>query len=606
MTSASSGRWSPLAQAHALAEQGRFDEARILLVRLLAKTPGDIDAQMLMCFVCAKVGNFDQAAYYAQRVTLRLPEDPRAWTNLCNALMDAGRPADAVKNVQAAATRFAGDEALAQSFSSALMRSERPDLALAHCEHAVSIKPSIGVHANAAAAALACGLANRSVDHWRRALAIEPHSERLVNGLLTALNYAELAEHGRADESPARYGELLARLGGTPATSWNVDPDPDRRLRIGLLSPDLRLHAMSYFIEPLLRHHDGAEWEVYCYSTATREDDRSQLLRKLLVGPDRWKRLAGLRYIDAAETIRRDRIDVLIDMAGHTAGHALGAMHLAPAPVQMTWLGYPGSTGVPAIRNRIVDSITDPPAPAPWTCTEQPLRLDPCLAVWTPPDDTIPPAPPPCMTRGHVTFGSFSALPKLSDTTIGLWTAVLNAVPDSRLLFKTTGLAGPSDGVQRLVRERFAAAGADNARIDLEGPGSGSAEMLRQYARVDISLDTFPYQGTTTICESVWMGVPVVSLEGPPGTPASRVACSLLAAIGLRADIARDQGEFVSVARRWAQNPSNLATLRGSGPDGLRARMNASPLRDGPGMCRRLAAAVRETWKTWCKECGHA
>lgn len=156
------------------------------------------------------------------------------------------------------------------------------------------------------------------------------------------------------------------------------------------------------------------------------------------------------------------------------------------------------------------------------------------------------------------------------------------------------------------MRERFAAAGADNTRIDLEGPGSGSAEMLRQYARVDISLDTFPYQGTTTICESLWMGVPVVSLEGPAGAPASRVACSLLAAVGQQVDIARNEDEFARIAARLTNDPTRLAELRGPGPDGLRARMNASPLRDGPGMCRRLAAAVRERWKNWCKERGHA
>lgn len=594
---------NPLAQAHALAEQGRFEQARTLLLRLLARSPGDTESQMLICYVCAKLGDFEQAAYYAQRVTARLPDDPRAWTNLCNALMDAGRPADAVKLVHAAADRFAGDEALAQSFSTALVRSHRSDLALAHCERALAQRGgSIGLHANAAAAALSCGLAGQSVAHWRRALAIEPESERLINGLLTALNYAETSELGRPDEHASRYGQLLTRLGGRPATDWDVDPDPDRRLRVGLLSPDLRTHAMSYFIEPVLRHHDRGEWELMCYSTASREDDRSQALRALLESPAHWKRLAGLRYIDAAEVIRRDRIDVLIDMAGHTTGHALGAMHLAPAPVQMTWLGYPGSTGVPAIRHRIVDSITDPPPPAPWMCTEQPLRLDPCLAVWASPDEALVPAPPPCQSTGHITFGSFSAISKLSDTTIRLWTGAMNAVPGSRLLYKTTGLAGPTEGVQRLVRERFAAAGADNSRIDLEGPGSSAAEMLRQYARVDISLDTFPYQGTTTICESLWMGVPMVSLEGPPGVPQARVACSLLSAVGQQETMAQSEVEFAQIASRLAEDPSHLAMLRGPGANGLRARMNASPLRDGPGMGRRLGAAVRLCWKDWCRE----
>lgn len=589
-----------VAQARRMIDRGELAQAKAVLTRALAKNPSDLDANLSMSFVCAKTGDFVRAVYYAEKCAAALPDDPRVHCNLGRALIDSGRTDEAAARLEQAAERLPPFPELLHLLTSALHQAGRPDEAVAWARRGLEALPGdVPLLLNLAASALVCGCAAEAVECCREAVGVDPRHAGALSHLLSSLNYADLEIQHAASERHEDYGRLIGTLYG-PAPAWEeVDRDPDRPLRIGILSPDLRTHAVSYFAEPVLRHHDRDEWSLTVYSTANPEDARSEQLKRL-VGS--WRRLSGMTFADAARAIRADRIDVLIDLAGHTNGHALPALHLRAAPVQMTWIGYPHSTGVRAVAWRITDSAVDPEA-GPWPCVESPLRLDPCFLVWEPPQNIPEPAPSPPMTaRGRVTFGSFAAVQKLSHATVRLWSRAVNAVPGSRLLFKSASLK--SAGVRSMVLERFAAAGLDPSRIDLEPPGRDAAEMMPRYADMDISLDTFPYTGTTTTCECLWMGVPMVTLEGPAGVPASRVSASIIRAVVGVNDanrmIAGSEDAFVSAAAGLAGDVAALSAWRGMTAAGLRPRMARSPLRDGPGRCRQMEQAVRGAWRAWC------
>ena len=287
--------------------------------------------------------------------------------------------------------------------------------------------------------------------------------------------------------------------------------------------------------------------------------------------------------------IRTERIDVLLELAGHTTGHRLAAIARKPAPVIVTAIGYPDTTGLPAVDARLVDSITDPSG-TEERCTECLVRLDPCFLCYTPPDE----APEPRMPAADapITFGSFNNASKIGPSTIRLWARVLAAVPEARLLVKSAGL---SDRVTRgSLLQAFAAEGIDAARIDALDLTAGRREHLEAYARVHVALDTTPYNGTTTTCEALWMGVPVITTLGD--RHAARVSASLLHAVGHPEWVAKDAADFARIGAALAADRAGLARMRSS----LRTRMQASPLCDRAAYGERFHRAVRACWALAC------
>lgn len=582
-----------LAAASRLADEGKFAQSRDALLRILAREPRNEDAAMLMCFVCGKLGDYVRAAYFAEVCVKLMPNDPRARANLVLALNDAGAAADALAVARRAAKELPDSPEISVVFVATLAAAGRSAEALREAEAALQLRPDfLEQRQNAAALCLTVGRADRAAEHWRKAIALNPVTPGFHSGLLGTLNYCDNVD---PEEFPAifrAYAELMAAREGPVETRLINTPDPDRPLRIGIISPDLRKHATSYFIVPFLTHHDRTRFEITCYSTATKEDAVTDTLRAEF---KRWRHVPRVVFRTLRDMIIADEIDVLIDLAGHTLGNALGAMYYRPAPVQMTWIGYPASSGLPAVDYRIIDRLTDPPD-ARWIGTETPLRLDPCFLTWRPPPGVPEIAPAPRAANGFITFGSFSSPPKLTDTTFRLWANVLNAVPGSRFLYKSGALGDPE--VVELFRARFAQAGVDPDRVTFDPPGADAIAVMPAYARVDISLDTFPYHGTTTTCESLWMGVPMVALRGE--TSAARVNCSLLAAAGLGDLVARSEAEYTHIAAALANDGARLDALRSSGPEGLRASVAASPIRDEVGHTRRLEAALRACWQRWC------
>jgi predicted O-linked N-acetylglucosamine transferase (SPINDLY family) len=320
------------------------------------------------------------------------------------------------------------------------------------------------------------------------------------------------------------------------------------------------------------------------------EDQTRQRLRAM---GDSYIDVVRLAPMQLDARIRAERIDVLLELGGHSAGNRLPGLLGKPAPVIVTAIGYPHTTGVPSVDYRVVDSLTDPPG-AEAFATERLLRLDPCFLCYRPPTDAPDVAAPPSSTSSDapIRFASFNALYKLSNEAIALWSRVLNAVPSSVFVLRGAPLDDPA--VMSRIRSRFEACGVSGSRVRGVGSVPTTREHLARYEQIDVALDVIPYHGTTTTCEALWMGVPVVSLVGE--SHASRVGLSLLTNVGHPEWAVRTPDEFVRVASELASDRTRLATIR----SGLREQVRRSPLCDEAAYAGRFYAALRECWRTWC------
>ena len=384
-------------------------------------------------------------------------------------------------------------------------------------------------------------------------------------------------------------GRTNGRQVSRPTAYANVR-EAARRLKIGYVSPDFRGHSVAYFVEPLLKGHDRQAVEVFCYAEVTRPDTVTAHLQGLV---DHWLVTVGLSDEELAERIRADGIDILVDLAGHTANNRLRVFARKPAPVQVTWLGYPNTTGLEAIDYRLVDAVTDPVGEADAWASETLVRLEGGFLCYGGLKDAPEPTVPPCLKTGTVTFGSFNNPAKVSAATFDAWATLLSRLPQARLLLKGKPFADAA--TRALFLARLGERGVAAERVELVAWLPGTAAHLALYHRVDIALDPFPYNGTTTTCEALWMGVPVVTLRGD--RHAGRVGASLLSQIGLTDLIANSVEEYVEIALALARNPGRLDDLRRA----LRPRMAASPLCDGRAFARKMEAAFRTMWQVWCE-----
>lgn len=564
------------------ARSGRFEQAHAALVRLAQQHPDSIEVASTMARVLGALGRADQARHYALRTLALLTHEPRdadeaselaeiaaiggefdragRWL-AAGAAMDPahlgrhvlaarfcfnhGQFVECCRVCAAALPAFAHQPDLSMLFANSLRYLTRSREALAVLQHA---------------------------------LAAQPDSLTLAINHASLLNYVPGVDPAEVLASHRRCASLIEKQAGPPLPA----PGPRRPgpIRVGLVSGDLRGHSVASFVEPVLRGLDRARFHLTCYSVAPTEDAQSQRLRPLA---DVWTHVPKLSDADLAARIRNHDIDVLIDLSGLTAEQRLGAFALRPARRHITWLGYPNTTGLAAMGWRIVDSITDPPGAERW-CTEQLVRLDPCFLCYQPPHDAPAVAPPPCERNGFITFGSFNSFLKMHEGLIATWADIVRAVPGSRLLLKR---AGPlSEASRRAVLDRFHAGGVEPGRVEILDFAPTRREHLEAYAKVDIALDTFPYNGTTTTCEALYMGVPVVTLRGE--THAGRVGASVLSGAGLSSLIAGSIEDYQSIARRLAGPGVHPLHLRQE----LRRRLAESALASGCAFAARLAIAI--------------
>lgn len=532
-----------------------------------------------------------EAEAHLRAVVKAQPAFFEGWDNLAYCLKVQDRLAEAVACHQHA-TKLKPDSASGwYNFGLTLSLFGRPADALECHERALTAEPGYALARFGRAQALhQTHRMAEAVEDYGKFLELQPDHHEARSYRLFALHSLEGVSREELFAAHVEFGRLVARDTPVPRP-FSIPRDPHKRLRLAILSPDLRAHSCAYFLEPLIRHLDPAHFELYLYHDHFRKDAISERLKKLAVV---WREFVGKSNAIVETTIRADAPDVLIDLAGHTGmTNRLPLFARRLAPVQITYLGYPNTTGLAAMDHRFTDEIADPTGDADRFATEQLVRFAPTAWTYAPPHDAPAVAPLPGETKPF-TFGCFNNLAKITDAMLGTWARILAAVPDSRLLLKGPGFSEAT--VRDHYAARLAGAGIARDRVEMLERTLDTASHLAIYHRVDVALDTAPYHGTTTTCEALWMGVPVVTLAGDRHM--SRVGPSLLTALGRREWIANSAEDYIRIAASLAENRKQLGEIRG----GLRAEFAASPLGRHEAQAARFGAAIRDCWRQWCEK----
>jgi predicted O-linked N-acetylglucosamine transferase (SPINDLY family) len=607
-----------------LRKLGQLDAAAMRFRRALAVKSDFADAHNNLGTVLQDLGQLDEAAACYQRAVEIKPDFADAHANLARTLLDLGQLHDAEASFRRAIEinpnlvvahnrlgvvlrRLGQPEAAAESHRRALAIAPghasahnnlgialselgQLDAAMASYRRALEIDPDFApAHINQGCALEDLWQLDDAVASFRRALQIDPDSMAVRSSLLSLQHYLLDVPSERLLVEARQFGDLVARQGRV-YTDWANTPDPERCLRIGLVSPDFIHHPVGHFLESILaalKFNAAGRLEVVGYTINTHTDEVTERIK---ASCHTWRLVAGVPDESLARRIRDDGIDVLIDLSGHTAHNRLSLFAWKPAPVQVSWLGYAATTGVAAMDYLIADPWTLPESEEAYF-TEKIWRLPETRLCFTAPDVDIDVSPLPALTNGHVMFACFQNPNKINDAVVALWARVMNAVPGSCLFFKTKQLDKAE--VRQDTTERFTAHGIDAGRLIFEG-FSPRAEYLAAYRRVDIVLDTFPFPGGTTTVESLWMGVPVLTMAGTSFL--SRQGVGLLMNAGLPDWVAADADDFVVRAVSHAGDLPRLATLR----KGLRQQVLNSPIFDASRFAGHFEAALRGMWRTWC------
>jgi protein O-GlcNAc transferase len=611
----------------ALRERGRLDEAIAAYQRAIQLKPDMSGAHNNLGDALAEQGQLGEAIAAYHRALQLKPDYPDALYNLANALRDRGQLDEAIAAYRRALALKPDMPEAHNNLGVALAGLSQLDEAIAAYHRALALRPGYpDPHHNLGNALRDQGRLDEAVAAYRRALDLQPGFQGARNNLANTLR-----DRGQLDEAIAEYRHALELQPDQPWTHSNLihtlhyhpdhnsrtisdehrrwvrqfsdplkpfllphtnNPDPNRPLRIGYVSPDFRDHPVGRFLLPLFERHDREQFEILCYSGVARPDWMTERLRAL-VQPNRgdptaaWRNTLGVSDARLAEIIRDDAVDILVDVTMHTADNRLPLFARQPAPVQVTWLAYPGSTGLPAIGYRLTDSHMDPPNEAPSWSVEQPVRLPDSWCCYDPVGGSPEINALPALSTRSVTFGSLNNFAKVHDGVLALWSRVLSAVKESQLL-----MFCPEGQSRQRVQAFFSARGIAPKRLELVSYLK-HWEYLKLYHRIDLALDPFPCNGMTTTCDALWMGVPVLTFPG--ATPASRAGLSLLSSAGLPSLAASSEEDYVRIATDLTANLLRLADLRAT----LRPQMQASPLMDAPHFTRNIEAAYRAMWKRW-------
>jgi predicted O-linked N-acetylglucosamine transferase (SPINDLY family) len=531
-----------------------------------------------------------QAAESACRRAIELePSAAQAWSNLGVSLLARGD----VEAAEAACRKaIALDSRSPEAWSnlgSTLLEQFRLDDAEAACRRALVLDPGSALpHEVLARISIQRSDFATAVREFDRALERDPHDSTLLSNWLFSLSYLPSTSPAGM-LAAARQFDAAAHRHVTPFRAWDCPPDPSRRLRVGMVSGDLRRHPVGHLLKGPLPEIDKAGFELFAYCTQLDGDDLTAELRRHFAA---WAEVAGSSDRELARRIHGDRIDILIDLSGHTRHSRLPAFAWKPSPIQVTWLGYFATTGLTGIDWKIGDPWLSPPDEE-HHFTERIWRLPGSCFCFTSPRDAPAVSALPSAASGYPTFGCFNNLAKVNDDVIEVWSRILISAPDARLLLKTKQLA--SEEVRVALLARFERWGVSADRLILEGPAP-YAEYLASYSRVDVALDPFPYPGGATTAEGLWMGVPALTLRGDRFI--AHQGESLLHAAGLGDWIAPDPDEYVRMAVAFAADRFGLGQLRAS----LRERLAASALFDAPRYARQLEAAWRGMWQQWCDQ----
>ena len=547
--------WNAL--GYALRGLGLADEALDCWKQAVAVDPGSVDACNNLGALHRLLRRPQLAVEWLERAHRLAPRDAGVECNLAHALLDLGRVTEAERHADSILEREPGHPEAHLMRGFALVHQARIDEAF---------------------------------EAFMKAHALAPGLPAAIGNALFASLYGDRRDAAALLELHRKLAQRIVPC-AEPRRRWRRDRSADRVLRVGYVSPDLRAHPVGFFFEPVLAHHDRGQVFPICYSSGA-PDGVTQRLRSHAA---LWHDCFGESNEALLARIEADQVDILVDLSGHTAQNRAALFRARPAPIQVLYIGYPGTSGLPEMDWLIANSQVCPPGHERFY-SEQVARVDGSFWCWRPPDDAPQPGPPPSTGAGHVTFGSYNNLPKLSDTTVRLWSGVLRAVPGSRLLLKSLSFAdGP---VRAATLARFVAAGVEASRVEPLAPTFDRSSFLAEYGRIDIALDPTPYTGGATSCEALWMGVPVVTMAGDAFC--SRMTSSFLHTLGLADLVSGSTEDYQSIAVALAGDAGRLASLRTS----LRRTMAHSAMCDGSRAARALEDAFRRMWSSWLGRAG--
>ena len=590
------GRWLSVTQSaadrcialgHALEDDGDFAGALARYREAIGVAPDYAPAYMNAGNALGGLGRWDEALEAQRKAVECAPEYARAHFNLGAFLFNRGRLAEATAELLEA-SRLQPDMTEAPLLLADVYEMlERSEDAERQYRQALLLAPDhAGAMVNFGWFCVRQGRMEEASQWLQRAKIADPDVSGLDGQILFALNF-------RADLSPEQIATEHFRLGkatGGSATSpfsfWPNTIDPARRIHVGYVSGDFGPHPVAFFLRPILEHHDRSQFEVFGYSNSSQSNSIEPTLRER---SDHWQMIAQLDDAQVVDRIRRDRIDILVDLSGHTSRNRLSVFARHPAPVQVSWLGYLNTTGMPAMDYRITDAHTDPEGMTEHLHTERLVRMPHSQWCYFASEEIDTVGRPHDGETDAIVFGSFNQYAKITDSCLALWAQVLARVPDSKLLVFDVRQAGSAN----TLRSKMSALGIDPERIRIYG-----RVPLREYfaaiGNVDIALDAYPYNGATTTLDALWMGVPVVALRGDRGI--ARSSYSILRTLGATDLIAQSVAEYVALNERLARDDSWRMRLRQT----LRSRLAASPLMDARGFTAALEVRYRAMWQAWC------
>lgn len=573
--------------ANRSAQSGQFAQAESLYRQILNVASGHQESSRMLAWVVAQQGRIDEAAALYRQLLSAYPSDAVALLQWGNLLFQMGRADEAIGAFSRAAAAKSDFPDPHYNLGIVLRSLDRLDESVAAFERAVAVAPNYAeAHSNLGSAYKDRGELNRAVASYRRALSIRPDPRTASNLLFALLFHPEFSSTQILEEN-RRWNDQYAAPLKSLATPHANDRSPDRRLRIGYVSGDLRDHPVGRSMVPLLEHRDRDAFEVFCYADIRRADE---VTRRLQSSADTWRDITRLPDAALAQQIRADCIDILVDLAMHLGGNRLLAFAQKPAPVQVAWQAYPGTTGLWAMNYRFTDPFLDPPGSFDADYSERSIRLRDSFWIYEPMTGELSANALPALASRNITFGCLNNFCKINDRVLELWARGMREVASSRLI-----LLAPQGSARQRVLKTLGQHGIDANRVEFVGL-QPRPQYLQTYHRIDIGLDTFPYNGHMTSLDSLWMGVPVVTLVDQ--TVVGRAGRSQLNNLGLADLAAKKPPQFVEIAVNLANDLDRLAELRQS----LRSRMERSPLMDRQRYAQSAEIAYREMWREWCEK----
>lgn len=561
-----------------------LDEAERHLLEVLNAEPSNVTANYITGLIAFSQGKNTKALKYLGKAASVCNDDPKIFYNYGSVLHRAAKYGKAAIQYEKALSLKPDYIPALNNYSALMNIMGNTKKAEEAARKIITINPShTDPHVNLGNCLKDQGRIEEAIDSYKNALNIQPDNAIARSNMLLCINYSNFDaeaifnEHKKWEESVKQKTTPIKYTGG----KIESEKSP---LRVGYISAYFKTHSIVYYIEPILENHDRSQFEVFCYADMANPDPVTIRIKKL---PLTWRSIHGKNDTDVTDMIMKDNIDILVDLAGHAGNKRLTLFLNKLAPIQTTYIGYPNTTGLSTMDYRLTDGLADPGNQDRFY-TEKLYRLPGCFLCYKPPLNTPPVAEPPVLRNGYITFGSFNNLPKISSSTISVWSLILKAVPHSKLMIKTKPFNDTD--VKKRYEDLFINKGIERNRLLFKRYSPSLDKHLKSYNEIDIGLDTFPYNGTTTTCEALWMGVPVITLAGEKH--AGRVGVSLLMCIGLSGMIAENVEKYVALASFMASDVQQLSKLR----KGLRAAIAASPLCDGVTFTRTLEKAYRDMW----------